>query len=300
MEVVNKRFEEFGYHLCIDESIIPNDDSTNFICSGMQQVKDKFGQLLDGSKYSSLQTCIRTNDLSEIGDGTHLSLFKMIGNFQFGCNEYKQSIEMWHLILTDLKIPITHITVHPSQKEHISFWTKLGYKIELLEDNTWSDGNIGGYCCEVFVDDLEIGNLVHTLGHSVDVGFGLERLIQIVENKSRVDESSLFRTDLHPIVRDHIRILEVLYKNNIVPGSKGRNYICKLFLRKLLDFEINETFIFSGWLENERVMRQKRFVECRRALRKQKNKEKPLKWWLETYGIDENELNLLKKEKGYL
>ena len=65
----------------------------------------------------------------------------------------------------------------------------------------WSDGLIGGYCCEMYVKDLEIGNLVHTLGHSVDVGFGLERLVQVLEGKTRVHETSLFRQELPPLAR---------------------------------------------------------------------------------------------------
>jgi alanyl-tRNA synthetase len=296
MKTVNKRFNDFSFPLVEDTNIIPNDSTTNFVCSGMQQIKNKFITLDDGSKYGSVQTCIRTNDLEKIGDGIHLSSFKMLGNFQFGGNEYNRTIDLWHSILTDLNIHVSYITVHPSQTEHQKLWELKGYNTKLLEENIWSDGEIGGYCCEVFVGDLEIGNLVHTLGKSVDVGFGLERIVQVLEGKIRVDDTSLFRIDLPPLFRDHIRTLKIFHENNIFPGGKGRNYICKLLLRNLLDFEINEKFVFSDWLENERIFRNRRFIECKKGLKKKSNLEKSNSWWFETYGVNEKELEELKHQ----
>jgi alanyl-tRNA synthetase len=93
------------FPLHIDDRIIPEDRSTLFICSGMQRVRHKFTSP-DGSVYGSFQSCIRTNDLSLVGDGTHLTSFGMIGNFSFGGPEYRVSCELWTCILRDLKVPI--------------------------------------------------------------------------------------------------------------------------------------------------------------------------------------------------
>ena len=66
----------------------------------MQQVKERFLHL-DQSKYGSLQSCVRTNDLELVGDGIHLTYFEMLGNFSFGGNDYDLSVELWHSFLTD-------------------------------------------------------------------------------------------------------------------------------------------------------------------------------------------------------
>jgi alanyl-tRNA synthetase len=280
-----------------DRNIIPNDDTTNFVCSGMQQVKHRFKNP-DGSKYGSLQSCVRTNDLEVVGDGVHLTSFEMLGNFQFGGNEYEKSVELWYCIMKELNFPVSYVTVHPTQENHRKMWEQRGYNTRLDDNCVWTDGEIGGYCCEIFIGDLEVGNLVNTLGHSVDVGFGWERIIQVVEGKHRVDETSLFRQDLEPIVRDHIRTLSLFWENGISPIGRGRHYICRRLLRRLLQYDLNnELFDFTEWLENEREIRQVKFVECRRALRKQKHQGKPIEWWYSTFGLTPEDLDYLKKMK---
>jgi hypothetical protein len=50
----------------------------------------------------------------------------------------------------------------------------------------WTDGNVGGFCSELFTPDgVEVGNLVNPLGHSIDVGFGYERILQVIEEITR-------------------------------------------------------------------------------------------------------------------
>jgi len=166
--IVEESLSDFGYSLEVDRNIIPNDDTTLFICSGMQNLKPLFSSP-DGSKKSVLQSCIRTNDLEEVGDGSHLTYFEMMGNFSFGNKDYEESCYLWHTILSRLDLKVTHITYHPSQIEHNKIWTDLGYKTRPDEGNVWTDGSCFGYCSEVFCGELEIGNLVEMMGHSVDV-----------------------------------------------------------------------------------------------------------------------------------
>ena len=166
-EQVVRCFEQFGFPCIINKNVVPeNDDTTLFNCSGMQPLKQRF-QNPDKSHYGSLQSCIRTNDLSLVGDGTHLIYFEMLGNFSFGGNDYEQSVELWHCLLKDLEIKVDYITVHPSQIDHLKMWQSRGYQIHLDNDCEWSDGKVGGYCCEVFSNGTEIGNLVNPMGHSV-------------------------------------------------------------------------------------------------------------------------------------
>ncbi len=107
-DVVRRRFEEFGIPLVVDRRVIPNDDSTLFVCSGMQQVRGRFLDP-DGGRYGSLQSCIRTNDLELVGDGSHLTYFEMVGNFSFGGLDYEESVELWHAILLDLGVAVTEV-----------------------------------------------------------------------------------------------------------------------------------------------------------------------------------------------
>jgi len=41
----------------------------------MQPLKPKFQQP-NGSSYGNIQYCVRTNDIDEVGDGTHLTFFR--------------------------------------------------------------------------------------------------------------------------------------------------------------------------------------------------------------------------------
>ncbi len=271
--------------------IIPDDDTTLFVCSGMQRIRDKF-LLPDGSKHGSLQSCIRTNDLELVGDGTHLTYFQMLGNFSFG-GDYEQSVEMWHSFLMDLQLVVDPIHYHPDNPSHKELWKKRGY--ETVEDTScvWSDGKIGGYCCEVYSRGIEIGNLVNTLGHSTDVGFGWERLFLITEGKERVDQTSLFR-NCHPVVADHSRTLELLWKNKIGPGIKHRNYVCRRLLRRMLPFlDGTERFIFDEWLVQEREQRVKKLKEAKRLWRRHRHQTQ--EWWWTTCGILPEEIILLEE-----
>jgi len=263
----------------------------------MQQIKEKFSHP-DQTKYGSLQSCIRTNDLDLVGDGSHLTYFEMLGNFSFGGEDYFHSIDLWDSIVKDLKIPVSYVTYHPSQIEHQNYWIHKGYQTKPDESCKWSDGNIGGYCCELFVNDLEIGNLVNTLGHSTDVGFGLERLCQVVEQKTRVDETSIFRQDLHPIVRDHCRTLKSLKENGVTPGYKTRGTVCRRLIQRVLKYEEDYPKLkeFEDWFEEEKKLQHKRLATGKRVWWKHKNKSP--EFWKSTFGLTLEDFELLKEMKN--
>jgi len=219
----------------------------------------------------------------------------MIGNFSFGRNDFEESINLWHDIISELNIKIDFVTVHPTQKIHKEIWSKMGYYVKEDKECVWSDGNIGGYCCEMFVGNLEIGNLVNTSGDSSDVGFGLERLVQILENKSRVDETSLFNQNFHPIVRDHIRCVNILYQNSVEPGNTKHNYITRKLIRRILRInpEISG-FIFDDWMQKEREMLKDRFRLGKKLIKKHSSKSND--WWWETTGLMPEEVQDLKEQ----
>lgn len=298
LDVIGKRFDQYGFPLEVRTDIIPEDNTTLFICSGMQVVKDRFKNP-DGSKWGSVQPCIRTNDIDLVGDGTHLTSFTMVGNFHFG-GDYAASCEMWDRIVRDLGIRekgIVTVRSHP-ESNHRDFWDSLNYFVSNDTDCIWSDGEIGGYCSEFDFkgrspqgSQLEIGNLVNTLGHSVDVGFGLERLVQVVEGKMHVHENSLF-PKMYPILADHSRTVELFWHNGIEPGNKKHYYVCRQLIRRMLRYITDEKFVFQDWIDSERHLRDKAIKAASKLWRK--NKDKSPEWWWETCGVLPCDMEIVK------
>lgn len=291
-EVLYKRYSEYGFPLEYRKEVIPHEDkSTLFICSGMQPLKTKFRDR-NGSVDGSIQSCIRTKDLDLVGDGTHLTYFEMVGNFSFDGISYSKSLEMWSKIVQDLGLKITHVTYYPTRLDHKDQIESLGWRPEPSEECTWSDGDIGGNCCEFFVGDLEVGNLVNPMGHSTDVGFGLERMLMLVEGKQRVDETSIFEQSFSPKFKDHHRTLTCLWENGVNPGQKNREYICRRLLRRVLD-EVPDGVVYMPWVIKEREMRTSIIIKACRCWKKFKDRT-PQFWW-ETFGVLPDELHLIRK-----
>ena len=259
----------------------------------MQTVKHRF-HTKDLGRHSSLQSCIRTDDIDLVGDGTHLTSFEMLGNFSFGNNDYKESIYMWNQIIHDMDIPVDYITCHPTQSILGDIWVDLGYTVKDDLDCVWSDGEIGGYCCEVYSGDLEICNLVNPMGDCVDVGFGLERLIQIIEKQNRVDDTSLFDISKTPIVRDHIKTIDLLISNGIFPGGKGRNWICKKIVRNLIPYKDEVKNNIKILIEKEIY----HISEKQTKLQKFKDEFCNENWdyWWNTHGLSKEEIEIFQAQ----
>jgi alanyl-tRNA synthetase len=285
---VVKLLEDRGFPFHVNRSVIPSDSSTLFTCSGMQNFKTRFGSP-DLGRLSTLQSCIRTDDIDLVGDGTHLTSFGMIGNFSFGNDDYPGSVDLWHQVVTTLSIPISRVHVHPTQDRHRQLWERLGYTVRLDPECEWSDGNIGGFCCEMYSGDLEIGNLVHTRGVSTDVGFGWERLVQVVEGKRSVHESSLFDPGVDPVIGDHVRTISLLRENGIHPGNRGREYVCRRLIRRVLRLGVlPDQTPFSDWMESESKLQQSNLEQARKMWKKHRGKSD--QWWWESVGIMPEEI----------
>ena len=68
-------------------NLIPeNDPTTLFISAGMQQLIPYFtGDPHPlGKRITDVQKCVRTGDIDEVGDNTHLTYFEMLGNWSLG------------------------------------------------------------------------------------------------------------------------------------------------------------------------------------------------------------------------
>ena len=220
----------------------------------------------------NIQSCLRLNDLDSLGDGTHLGYFNMMGTFSFRHWNISQTIDFWMEFLTNiLNLKIDYTTIHPDKEE----WRQF-YNIEVKYDKNckWSDGEIGGYCTEFYVNDIEIGNIVNPLDTCIDVGFGLERLDLIINGQNpKTTEESLCETI--------IKIIDSGY----IPTHNKQGYILKKLLRILYK---NGGNLDHPLFHNE-VKRQKRMEEMYSKLLP-KNPNKSKEWWYSTHGIEINDI----------
>lgn len=255
----------------INSSIRPYDESTLFCPAGMQQFKPLFRNIEYTGTQSNIQSCIRMNDFDELGDINHFLYFNMIGLFSFRQMSIEQSIDFWmQFISVELELHIDYVTVHP---DVFTDWSKIYQKwnIPIRQDGlncTWSDGEIGGYCTESFINDVEIGNIVNPMGNCIDVGFGLERIDGLI-NGYTVSLIDKLRQTCSKIIDD-----------GYYPSDKKQGYVLRKLLREI--WKRGETFDHPFFVKE--VERQENNMK-RYLFLKNKNKDKTKEWWFDTHGI---------------
>ena len=96
-------FEKRGHATIPSASLVPeNDPSVLFNTAGMQPLVpyllgEKHPQ---GTRLADVQKCVRTNDIDEVGDNTHLTFFEMLGNWSLGDYWKRESINWSYELLT--------------------------------------------------------------------------------------------------------------------------------------------------------------------------------------------------------
>lgn len=96
-------FEKRGHAIIPSASLVPeNDPSVLFNTAGMQPlVPYLLGEMHpQGTRLADVQKCVRTNDIDEVGDNTHLTFFEMLGNWSLGDYWKKESINWSYELLT--------------------------------------------------------------------------------------------------------------------------------------------------------------------------------------------------------
>ena len=158
-------FEGKGHHQIPSAPLIPeNDPTVLFTTAGMHPLVpfllgEKHPQ---GQRLCNSQKCIRTGDIDEVGDSTHLTFFEMLGNWSLGDYFKKEAIEWSFEFLTkELGIPLNKLafTVFegdpqnnvPRDQEAANFWQALGAPKEKIaylgrEDNWWGPAGQTGPC----------------------------------------------------------------------------------------------------------------------------------------------------------
>lgn len=161
-----------GHKHIASSSLIPeNDPTVLFTTAGMHPlVPYLLGQEHpEGRRLVDYQKCIRTGDIDDVGDASHLTFFEMLGNWSLGDYFKKEAISWSFEFLTKIlgfDINKLHITVFegdkdaPRDEESASIWLSLGIPKESIyykpkEDNWWGPAGITGPCgpdTEMFID----------------------------------------------------------------------------------------------------------------------------------------------------
>jgi len=89
-------FRHRGHERILSSSLIPPrpDDPVLFVTSGMHPlIRHLRGEPhSQGTRLVNSQRCLRTTDLDEVGDSTHLTVFEMLGSWSLGDYPHEQSL----------------------------------------------------------------------------------------------------------------------------------------------------------------------------------------------------------------
>ncbi len=231
-------FEKNGHKKVASSSLVPeNDPTVLFTTAGMQQFKPYYTapnnavRDFGGKNTVTVQKCIRTPDIEEVGDNTHLTFFEMLGNFSFGGYGKKEAIKYaYEFITKELGLAISYVTVFegsdavPKDEESKKYWKDLGVgdiREEGMDAVFWGPTGDNGpcgpttevYCKNASGEDVEIWNIVFNeffcdgsrekldRGEAnlrkletlgIDTGMGFERLLATVQNKKSIFDTDVF------------------------------------------------------------------------------------------------------------
>lgn len=156
-------FQSKGHAVISGATLVPeNDPTVLFTTAGMHPLVpylmgEKHPQ---GNRLADVQLCVRTQDIDEVGDASHLTCFEMLGNWSLGDYFKKEAIEMSFEFLTKiLGIPVSRLAVScfegdkdaPKDEESAGHWQRMGIPAERIaflpkKNNWWGPAGKTGPC----------------------------------------------------------------------------------------------------------------------------------------------------------
>src|SRR6195952_5117989 len=97
-------FEERGHKIIPRAQLVPyNDPTTLFTGSGMQPLLPYLlGEAHpEGDKLVDSQTCLRAQDIEDVGDNRHTTFFEMLGNWSLGDYFKDQQLRQFWTFMTE-------------------------------------------------------------------------------------------------------------------------------------------------------------------------------------------------------
>ncbi len=229
-------YRERSHHLVNGSSLLPpGGDTVLFTSAGMHPLTPYLeGQPHPlGTRLTGVQRCLRTTDIDDVGDDTHLTVFQMLGSWSLGDYDGEQSIRWCFELLTD------RFGIDPTQLHATVFagdaqvgpdtgirrvWGELGVPVEDTRTENWWSNGPGGPCgpdSEIFVwtgtgpptgTPTADGRWVEIWNHvmvryrrgeddslrplpqsNVDTGAGLERLAMVLQGRHSVFDIDVFQ-----------------------------------------------------------------------------------------------------------
>jgi alanyl-tRNA synthetase len=157
-----KFFEDRGHKIIPRALLVPqNDPTTLFTGSGMQPLVpyllgEKHPQ---GTRLVDSQTCLRAQDIEQIGNNRHTTFFEMLGNWSLGDYFKKEQISwFWEFLTQEIKLDPKSIFVTcfigdpaanvPKDTEAAELWTdifkKAGIEPKPVDIGSEADGGRAG------------------------------------------------------------------------------------------------------------------------------------------------------------
>ena len=226
------------------QSLIPeNDPSVLFTTAGMHPlVPYLLGEPHPaGTRLTDYQKCIRTGDIDEVGDPSHLTCFEMLGNWSLGDYFKKESIAFSYEFLTSpkwlgldpKKISVTVFAGDenaPRDEEAAAAWIANGMpedKIAYLpaSDNWWAAGPTGpcGPDTEIF---YWVGEGLPPVGSNkgTDSANWMEIWNNVFMQFNRIDEKTL-----EPLPKKNVDTGMGLERTNCILQGKTSVYLTEVF-----------------------------------------------------------------------
>ncbi|MDD4476780.1 MAG: alanine--tRNA ligase [Patescibacteria group bacterium] len=158
-------FKSKGHAIILSASLIPeNDPTVLFTTAGMHPlVPYLLGEKHPaGNRLANAQKCVRTGDIDEVGDRSHLTFFEMLGNWSLG-DYFKKEAILWSwefltspewlgLNVKKLAVSVFKGDADASRDEEAAeIWKSVGMPAEKIvylpkKNNWWGPAGITGPC----------------------------------------------------------------------------------------------------------------------------------------------------------
>ena len=160
-----KFFKDHGHAVISSASVIPeNDPTVLFTTAGMHPLVPYLmgAKHPAGNRLTDVKKCVRTGDIDDVGDFSHLTFFEMLGNWSLGDYFKEQMIPWsWEFLTSPeyLGLPKDRLAFSvfagdadcPRDEESAELWRKCGVADDHIfflpkENNWWGPAGITGPC----------------------------------------------------------------------------------------------------------------------------------------------------------
>lgn len=252
------------------QSLIPeNDPSVLFTTAGMHPlVPYLLGEPHPaGTRLTDYQKCIRTGDIDEVGDPSHLTCFEMLGNWSLGDYFKKEAIAFSYEFLTSpqwlaldpRKLSVTVFEGDesaPRDDEAAGYWKENGVsedKIAYLpaSDNWWAAGPTGpcGPDTEIF---YWVGEGLPPQGSNkkTDSANWMEIWNNVFMQFNRIDEHTLVK-----LPKQNVDTGMGLERTNCILQGKTSVYLTEVFQPIIAEIEALAQYTYGSDAEKDKSVR---------------------------------------------